>query len=243
MNAFSTFVKISPLAIALGVALGSLAPVTSAVANTDTVTIGGLVISAAGTQQVNITGTATYSEPTQHLVITLDGVEILDDHDEPANWSTGLVTVSAGDHTIVATIYDKSAHSVVMATATLSFTVPSTSGGGSSGGSGGSGSSSSGGGGDGPDCCPGPDPEPEVAAAAQVKGTSTAVAGGDLARIAPLNSLFRQAYDRDPTFAEWEHWANRFFTEGKFWSSGTAKVGSPQYDVWLGAMQWSALNG
>ena len=239
MNAFLTFVKISPLALAFGIALGSLIPVAPAVANTDTVTIDSPVISMSGTQQIAITGTATYSEPTQHLVVTLNGVEILDDHDEPANWSTGLQTLGNGDHTIVATIYDKSAHETVMATATLTFSIPATSGGSSSESSG-----SSGGGGDGPDCCPGPDPEPVVEKTPQVLGASTATyGGGDLARIAQLNSFFRQAYDRDPTFAEWEHWANRFFSEAKFWSGDTAKSGEPLYDVWLGAMQWHAANG
>jgi len=50
-------------------------------------------------------------------------------------------------------------------------------------------------------------------------------------RLAPLNSIFRLVCDRDPTFAEWEYWANRLLDDNL------------AYDELLGAIQWHVAHG
>jgi hypothetical protein len=61
-------------------------------------------------------------------------------------------------------------------------------------------------------------------------GGSAELAGGFSATIQALNDLFKMAFDREPTIAEWTYWAKRMLTETK------------PLDGWLGAMQWSALH-
>ena len=221
------------LAIIAGVVIGSLAPVQAVnAAGTDTISIDAVSV-GCGSQTVTITGTATYSEPTQHLIVTLNGTQLIDDHDEPAIWSTGAQTLAVGTHTVVATIYDKSTHSTVRAQDTKTITISDCA----SSSHDSSSESSTPGSGE-TDCCPGPDPVVEAPAkkSGQVKGISTKKASYN--HLQPMNSIFREAFGRNPNQAEWTYWANRFLDDVKFW-----KNGQPQYDVLLGAMQWHHLHG
>jgi len=198
-------------------------PVALASDDVDSVTINA-VSPSCGEQSLAFSGTATYSESTQHLVVKLDGTTILEDGDEPAIWTTAAMTVGVGSHTLNATIYDDSALEDQVATAELGFTVSScesqSSGSGDNGGD------------DGPDCCPGHDPEPTVAAkkaTSRVKGVSTTIALS--AKLKPLNEIFRKVYGRNPTLKEWNYWAHRLLTD------------KMQYDALYGAMQWHQLHG
>lgn len=184
----------------------------------DQVTVNSVSV-GCGEQSLVFQGTAQYSEPTQHLVVNLDGVELLHDDDEPAVWTTGAVTVGVGSHVLTASIYGHSDHEDLLALQTVEFSVASC---------GAPPSSTGGGGGESQDCCPGPDPV--EAPSAQVQGrvkASVAGAGGALpARLMPLNQIFRKVYGRSPTFQEWNYWAGRLLND------------KPQYDALYGAMQW-----
>lgn len=190
----------------------------------DSVSINPVSVSGCGTQSVTISGTGMYSEPVQHLVVTLDGTELTDNHSEPETWNAGSFSVGTGSHTVVATIYDHmegDGHEDQVAQDTKTFTVPSCDQGGSSGSSGSSGSG---------DCCPGPDPvEPSVKKAGRVKGVAT---GGKLPHsMFWINPTFEKVYKRPPTFKEWSYWANRFLTD------------KTMYPELYGAMQWHKLRG
>jgi hypothetical protein len=208
--------------VALSLALAfALAPAAQA-DGVDSISIDDIIISGCGEQEVVFTGSATYSESTQHLVVELDGVGLVHDHQEPADWSTGPVTVSEGDHTLTATVYDKSDHVVVRASDSKNFST-ACEGEGDEGSSEGSDNGGEG------DCCPGPDPEDSASAVkAAVKG---AVKAGLPESLKPLNSIFRLVFGRSPTFAEWKYWADRLLGD------------KPQYDALLGAMQWHQLQG
>lgn len=194
----------------------------------DAVTANAVTVSTCGEQSLTFTGSATYSEPTQHLVVTLDGTELLHSHLEPDAWSTSPVTVGVGSHTLAASLYDHADHEDLLASNTKTFSVaacggapaPSTA---SSGGTGSSG-----------DCCPGPDQvQPaQKARTGQVKGAAKKVAATTLpVRVTPINELFRKVYGRGPTFAEWEYWTVRILSD------------KPQFDAIYGAMQWHEIRG
>lgn len=175
-----------------------------------------------GEQDITFTGSATYSESTQHLVVELDGDEIFSSSDEPEDWETDAVTVEEGSHTLTATIYDKSDREDVMAEDSLDFDT-------SCGADGGEGSADEG---DEQDCCPGPDPATDDQSAVgggKVKGAISKK--GTLSALKPLNSVFRSVYGRNPTYEEWKYWANRYLTDKHAW------------DAIYGAMQWHKLRG
>lgn len=206
-------------AVVLGMVVGNV-PVALAShgEGVDNVTINA-ISPACGEQSLAFSGTATYSESTQHLVVRLDGTTILESNDEPMIWATTAMTVGVGSHTLNATIYGHSDLEDPVATAQTAFTVSSC------------GSSDSGGDHD-TDCCPGHDPESTVAtkkAAPRVKGVSTAE--GLPGKLKPLNEIFRKVYGRNPTLKEWSYWAHRLLTD------------KMQYDALYGAMQWHKLHG
>ena len=202
--------------------VGNTTPAFAVGSDVDAVSINAVSVSGCDTQSMTFSGTASYSEATQHAVVTLDGTELFDDHSEPESWSTGPHSVSAGDHTFTATIYDQSAgdgHETIRAQDTRTFTVPSCS------------ASSVSGGDDGPDCCPGKDePVPTVkkATTGRVKAAAT---GRVPAKLKWLNATFENVYGRNPTAKEWHYWANRLLTD------------KMQYDALYGAMQWHQLRG
>lgn len=200
----------------------------------DAVTVDPVSVSGCGSQSLTFTGTGMYSEPTQHLVVTLDGTGLLHDHSEPATWTAGPVTVEEGSHTVTARIHDRidagDGHEIVRAEATRAFTVPScapsptpsTPAPSSSAPSSGAGTSS--------DCCPGgPDtgtPASAVKAVTVGKVKAVATVRKLPGKLVPLNSIFRKVYGRSPTFQEWEYWARRLLSD------------KPTYDALYGAMQW-----
>ncbi len=238
MNVFNLFIKVSPLALIIGVVSGSLVPLAPVHADVDSISINSITVPGCGPQVMTFSGSGTYSEPTQHVVVKLDGVVILTDTSEPASWITGAQSISVGNHTIVATIYDKSDLADVMAQDTKSFEVVACGSGSSSGSSASSGSGS----GDEKDCCPGPDPvtSTKISSKGKVKGTKSAVkVSGKLpASLIPLNGIFNSVYHRDPTFQEWTYWANQFLTNTKYKDKGQYR-----YDALLGAMQWQKMHG
>lgn len=203
-------------AVLIGMVAGNV-PVALASEHFDTVTING-VSASCGEQSLAFSGTATYSETTQHLVVALDGTQIFQDDEEPAMWTTTATTVGVGSHTLTATIYDHRDLEDPVATAQTAFTVSDCS-------------SSSGSGGHDTDCCPGRDPEPKVkkAVAPLIKGASTSQRLP--LKLKPLNEIFRKVYGRNPTLQEWNYWAHRLLTD---------KV---EYDALYGAMQWHHLHG
>jgi|GEM_PF-3472721 hypothetical protein len=88
---------------------------------------------------------------------------------------------------------------------------------------------SNGGGGDEQDCCPGPDvtviaPQAEQIIVADMETSH-------IRALKPLNSIFRSAFGRNPTFIGWEYWADRLLND------------KPAYDALYGAMQWQELHG
>jgi len=193
----------------------------------DSINIDEVTVEECGEQSMTFTGTATYSESTQHLVVELDGVEVLYSLHEEENWSTGPVEVSEGSHTLVASIYDNSDYQDLIVQETVEFSTSCDES--SDEGSSDEDSNGDDGEGDEQDCCPGPDEEvSQVKKIAKVKG---AFSSNLWARLKPLNSIFRSVFGRTPTFTEWTYWANRLLTD------------KPQYDALLGAMQWHKLQG
>lgn len=194
----------------------------------DDVIVSPVETSGCGAQSVTISGSAHYSAPVQHLVVTLDGTQVLHDDDldgwnldeEPVAWSAGALPVSTGEHTVVATIYDSSegdGHEGLEDQDTRTFTVPSCE----------QGPAPAPAGPDSSDCCPGPDPV--VSKVGQVKGVSTT--GKLPAKLFWINETFQKVHGRMPTFQEWSYWSNRLLTD------------KPQYPVLYGAMQWHKLRG
>lgn len=198
----------------------------------DSVSLNSVSVEPCGTQSLTFSGSGTYSEPTQHLVVSLDGTELLHSHLEPDTWSVGPVTVIPGTHTLTATIYDHSTHDDIRASSTTTFTVatcgatPPTepSGAPSSGSSEGTASG---------DCCPEPEEsEKPTVKKGKVKAVATKRVAKPLPRsLTPINALFRKVHGRTPTFQEWEYWANRLLGD------------KPQYDALYGAIQWHKLLG
>lgn len=192
----------------------------------DSISINPVSVSGCGSQSVTMSGTGMYSDPVQHLVVTLNGTQVIHDHREPETWSTGPHTVGVGNHTVVATIYDHmegDGHEDQRAQDTKTFTVPScTQSGGSPASSGGTSGSG--------DCCPSPDPvQPSVKKAGRVKGAATS---GKLPHsMFWINPTFEKVYKRPPTFKEWSYWADRFLTD------------KTTYPELYGAMQWHKLRG
>lgn len=197
----------------------------SHLSDTDSVTINPTTVSGCGSQSVTISGTANFSEPTQHLVVTVDGAVRLHSHTEDSPWTLGSVPMTEGSHTVNATIYDHSSHADPVASQSQTVTVPSCDGNSSTSSS----SVSSGSG----DCCPGSD-EPagttttvqKVSPKGRVKGATTVKTGKLPIRLLPINNTFQKVYGRGPTFAEWEYWARRQWSD------------KSQYDALYGAMQW-----
>lgn len=220
--------------VVVSLVLGLLVSVRTASAghsDLDLVTVNSVSVSACGAQSVVGSGTASYSEPTQHLVVTLDGVQVLHAHDEPESWTTGSLSVGVGGHTLSAVIYDKiegSGHEVIRAQGSTTFTVsacgsavPASSSVGSSGASVGS-----------SDCCPGPDVKVSAAQKGRIKGAASARKVKKLPlRAKPVNEIFRKVFKRGPTFAEWEYWTRRLLSD------------KSQYPALYGAMQWHQLRG
>lgn len=217
--------------LAFGTLLLPRADAYALFADADRVTIDPVVASGCGTQvPLTFTGTGEYSDPVQHLIITLDGTELLHSHSEPAAWTAGPATIAPGTHTVTATITDDLDHAEVMAQQTQVFSV-APCGVASSG-------QPSGGEADNQDCCPGPDPvAPKHARVAkgtagqpQVKGAATRPAKLP-GKLAPLNEIFRKVHGRGPTFVEWTYWAGRLLND------------KPQFDAFFGALQWHELRG
>jgi peptidoglycan hydrolase-like protein with peptidoglycan-binding domain len=87
-----------------------------------------------GVQDITLTGTVTFSNPTSQdsFVIKLDGVVVVDDEDIddagpdgiPYNWSKTLTGVAVGAHTVEVIIFDNPTNNTgVKATASTEFTV------------------------------------------------------------------------------------------------------------------------
>lgn len=195
--------------------------VALAVDDVDAIDVNPVSVSGCGTQSFTFSGTATYSEPTQHVVVRLDSTELLHDHSEPAAWTTNAVSVNEGSHSVTATIYDHSDHETVRAQDTEVFNISSCSTPTSS-----SSSSSS-------DDSDSDDSDEEAVTvqkkkSGQVKSASSATPS---AKLKPLNSIFRKVYKRNPTFREWQYWARRLLTD------------KMEYDALYGAMQWHQLRG
>lgn len=211
--------------------VGNTTPALASHSDVDAVSTDAISVSGCGTQSLTFSGTASYSEPTQHLVVVLDGTTLFDDHSEPESWSTGPHSVGVGDHTFTATIYDKSAgigggHETIRAEDAKTFTVPScTPAPAPSDVSGGTAADT--------DCCPGQDepvsaPTMKKAATGSVKAAATGMAP---AKLKWLNETFRKVYGRNPTAKEWHYWSSRLLTD------------KTQYDALYGAMQWHQLRG
>jgi len=199
--------------------------------HTDEVNVTPITVSGCGAQSVTITGTAQYSAPVQHLVVMLDSVQVLhnDDldarnlNDQPVPWSTELLPMSTGAHTVTATIFNSAegdGHEDLLAQDTETFTVPFCEQGGPPPAPAGPDSS---------DCCPGPDPVvPPAKKVGRVKGAAT---GTLPAKLFWMNETFEKVHGRIPTFKEWSYWANRLLTD------------KPEYPALYGAMQWHKLRG
>lgn len=199
------------------------APVLALASTSDSVTISSVnYTSGCGDQMVSFSGSATYSEATQHLVVNVDGTEILYSDEEPTSWITSSVFVTHGPHTLTATIYDKSDRDLAVAQSVMPFEVPACVVPESS--------SSNGGGGDG-DTGQSTHEEEEVVTAkkAVVKGATTT--GETYPNLKPLNRIFRSVFSRNPSYAEWKYWTNRYLTDKPNW----VKI--------LGAMQYHKLLG
>lgn len=215
---------VTAVAFAFGLLILPGVPLNAAT-GIDLITIGNITVGSCGEQSLTFQGTAEYSEPTQHLVVDLDGVQLLHDEDEPITWTTSPVTVNVGSHTLVATIYDKSDHVDVVVRETVGFSVASCGAPASTSPSGGAGESH--------DCCPGPDPvqpKPKPVTKGQVKAAVEYPATLPM-QLKPLNEIFRKVYGRSPTLEEWNYWAGRLLND------------KPQYDALYGAMQWHELRG
>lgn len=223
-------------------------PVSVALASgTDSITVNRPTVSVCngGANTISVTINATYSESTQHVVVTFDGTQVWGpDTDEPATITLNPIVTGSGNHTIVATIYDTSALDDPVAQHVYNFEIDChqspafyvlddqnrgllgydqpTHGG--------------------TDCCPGHDngsggssSEEHVSVVAkttvgQVKGatTHTMHVSNPLKR---LNSIFRSVFGRTPTYTEWNYWASRLLHDKK------------QLDALYGAMQWHKLRG
>lgn len=209
----------------------------------DSVSVDSISVEICGEQAMTFTGAGTYSEFTQHLIIDLDGEVILYDTDEPAVWSAGPVVVTEGEHTLTATVYDKSDLVTVLAQDSVIFSTSCEGDNGEGDGDEegnedeeGSEESNDGDGDDG-------DEQSDTGASthepghegnlqqSKVAGATSKKASGLPAKLKPLNSIFRLVYGRTPTFQEWTYWANRLLTD------------KPQYDALYGAMQWHKLRG
>lgn len=205
----------------------------------DSVAITPVTVTGCGSQSLTFSGTATYSESTQHLVGTLDGTVLFENHSEPATWTAGATVTAVGSHTFVATIYDRTGdgeHETVRAQATGTFTVPS--------------------------CTPTPTPSPTPTSADTVSTASTPSADADCCpgrdeavarrkitkklvgrvkgvtmivgvpgKLRWINETFRGVYGHTPTLPEWQYWSHRLLTD------------KPQYDALYGAMQWHKHRG
>ncbi len=189
----------------------------------DRIVIHALSVPGCGNTSVTVTGTGEYSDPVQHLIVTLDGVQILHSHSEPETWSAGPVAVGEGTHTVTAVITDDLDHEEVMAQQTRTFTVSACGGGQVS--TAGAGASSA-------DCCPGSDPVAPKSMKAAKKGAVKSAAATKLPRkLQPLNDIFRKVHGRSPTFTEWQYWSGRLLND------------KPQFDALYGAIQWHELRG
>lgn len=215
--------RLTSFALSLLVALPSVA---LAADDVDSIMVDSLTVSecSSGSSSVSATLSATYSEGTQHVVVTVDGTVVFGpDTDEPAAIAVGPLVLGSGSHSLVATIYDTSDLDDPVAQQVRNFDVcASTSGDGDSDGD------------DGPDCCPGKDSddarggdEEQVTKQGKVKGTVSKKSSS----LAPINSTFRKVYGRNPSFTEWNYWANRYLTDKQ------------HLPALYGAMQWHQLRG
>lgn len=200
--------------------MGTVCATPAQAAATNSVFVDTPVLSRCDEHVVAFSGTATYNTGTHHLLIDLDGVPVYSTFDEPMLWSF-LRNVPVGTHTLTARVHDNNVSQTVHHAVTFEVPACATSDGGGSD--------------DEPDCCPGPDPVAATQTNVRqpaVKGiTSRSVQHSNLKDLAPLNRVFRSVFGRNPTFAEWEYWANRFLTD------------KPAWDQILGAMQWHKLRG
>ncbi len=181
-----------------------------------------------GEQEMSFSGTAQFDQILDHLQVLLDGVQIHHQDgmstESADSWTTDSVTVSTGEHTLTAIVWDQEdgddgfRGEEARTTVNLTVAACSTGGGGEDVGDQGPGG----------DCCPGPDPIVSPVGGGKVKGISIAGLPG---RLKPLNAIFRSVYGRNPTYAEWKYWANRLLTD------------KPQHEALYGAMQWHQLLG
>lgn len=63
---------------------------------------------SCGAGEKTFSGTADFKgdNSDQHIVVTLDDVQIMDNHDESTSWTTPATNVALGSHTLKVTIYD-----------------------------------------------------------------------------------------------------------------------------------------
>ncbi len=209
------------LAAAIALASSFAAAPAHASHRQNSVFIDSPVLSRCNEHVVAFSGTATYDIGSHQLLIDLDGTPVYSTFEEPLLWSF-LQTVSVGTHTLTARVHDNTVSQTV--DHAITFEVK------------GCDSSSNGGEDTDTDCCPGPD-EPVVVTKTSVK--KPAVKGirsgsshvGALKNLAPLNSVFRSVFGRNPTFTEWKYWADRYLTDKPSWKQIS------------GAMQWHKARG
>ena len=148
--------KIKILAVAVSLILSPamlFAYVEETTETGNSVNINETVLSRCGDHMVAFSGVATYGPGSQELIISIDGITVLNTYDEPADWSL-LTPVTTGPHVLTAQVRDSFSRNFVEDT--FSFSVATCL-------------ETSGGGGDETDCCIGPDPE---SVAGQVKGVT-----------------------------------------------------------------------
>lgn len=207
--------------VVVGVAAGGLA--FAGHRGTDTVSITSVTVSGCGAQTVVVSGTATYSDRTQHLTVTLDGESISHNHAEPPAWTTSLRVVVEGIHNVRAAIYDRASHRKLQASADATFSIPACTS-VSLPGDGGGGSASSGSG-------ESASQEKVAVAKTPVRARVAAQTTKQVPVLKPLNRIFRRVFGRPPTVVEWRYWAQRILA-GKKNLAGV-----------LGAMRWHKLYG
>lgn len=214
------FVALSTLAALLA---SAVAPAAALAQTTDSVSIDPVTNGCYG-QPKTYGGTATYDGLFRHLVVTANGEEILDDHDDPATWSVGPIGPAWGINTVEVSLYKSvfSDHEEEDLLARDSFSYNSGWCESSEDGFGADATDSGGSESDSSD---------ELTASTQkpaVKGAKTAKKAVSLK---PLNQVFRTVFGRNPTLAEWNYWAKRMLGD------------KPGLLELLGAMQWHQQRG
>lgn len=106
-------IALTAIFLMLNISVGSLLPVSLAQATVRpdgddiSVHVNSISISACGTQNVTITGTASYKSGYK-LEVKLDGNVIYSPLTQPSPWSVTANSVAPGNHTVVAKVYKNS---------------------------------------------------------------------------------------------------------------------------------------